>query len=85
MKRTQHAGSFLVVEGANDKNLLKRFVDSTMCKVEIAHGGPNLVDGVASLASSGTPGVLGIADADAQRQLQLCIDDNYTCARERPL
>jgi len=21
----------------------------------------------------------------AQRQLQLCIDDNYTCARERPL
>ncbi|MEZ2280028.1 MAG: hypothetical protein ACBR12_24295 [Microcoleus sp.] len=39
----QYSGSFLIAEGDTDARVWKRFVDSTKCRVEIAHNKDNAI------------------------------------------
>jgi len=67
MKRTQHKGAFLVVEGENDVRAMRAFVDPAACHVVIAHGKPNAITALAILKN--TDGILGLLDADFSRVL----------------
>jgi hypothetical protein len=67
LKRTQHSGSFLVVEGSDDSRFLKRFVDPKQCQVVVAHGKDILIPAVRILESQKVHGVLGVTDADFDR------------------
>jgi hypothetical protein len=64
MKRSKHTGTFLLVEGEDDKKLFKNFVDAALCAIQIAHGKPNVLGALAILEKDGFQGVLAIADAD---------------------
>ena len=66
MKRTQHKGAFLLVEGENDVRAMRAFVDSASCHVVIAHGKGNAVTAISILRGSEN-GVLGLLDADFER------------------
>jgi|SRR5437660_10485123 len=68
MKRTQHKGAFLVVEGVNDVRAMRAFVDSIACRVVIAYGKPNALTALAILKSNAN-GILGLLDADFSRVL----------------
>lgn len=67
MARAAHAGSFLIVEGEDDKKLFQQLIGAVACRVQIAHGKPNLLAALDILDSDGFPGVLAIADADCCR------------------
>lgn len=43
MKRTQHAGAFLIVEGATDARIFKAFTDIQTCQVIVAHNKDNVI------------------------------------------
>lgn len=64
MKRLKHAGAFMLVEGEDDKKLLKNFVEKALCVIQIAHGKPNVLGALAILERDSFQGVLAIADAD---------------------
>jgi Protein of unknown function (DUF4435) len=69
--RTQHAGSFLILEGDTDKRLYKNFVDGTKCHIEIPTGGKDnkqqVVEALSILEQDNFAGVLAIVDADFLR------------------
>src|SRR5260370_1220949 len=67
LKRTQHLGSFLLVEGSDDSRFLKRFVDSRQCQVVVAHGKDTLIRAIGILENQNVGGVLGVIDADFDR------------------
>ena len=63
MIRTQHSGSFLIVEGRDDW----RFWDSRkdrQCELVDGEGKPNVVGGIGHLDATGFQGALGVVDAD---------------------
>ena len=63
MIRTQHSGSFLIVEGRTDW----RFWDSRKnagCELVDGEGKPNVVGGIAHLDAANFEGALGVVDAD---------------------
>lgn len=64
MKRTQHAGAFLIVEGGDDGRLYGNFIDQKKCRIVIAQGRENAVQALAILEQDRVPGVLTIVDAD---------------------
>lgn len=67
LARDAHAGAFLIVEGEDDKRLFQQFIDRAACKIQIAHGKPNLLEALKILEEDGFRGVLAIADADFSR------------------
>lgn len=67
MKRSQFPGTFLVVEGKDDRLFCEKFVDTTKCKLEVAQGKGNVCEVVDILDRDGFAGVLGIVDADFDR------------------
>lgn len=64
MMRAAHAGSFLLVEGEDDKKLFQQLIDQAACRVQIAYGKPNLLAALEILERDGFQGLLAIADAD---------------------
>ena len=64
LKRQVYSGCFLVVEGRDDKLLLKQFVDRAICSVTVVDGKQNVADVVGILEAERFPGVVGIVDAD---------------------
>ncbi|MEQ8970623.1 MAG: DUF4435 domain-containing protein [Coleofasciculus sp. C1-SOL-03] len=64
MRRSSHEGSFLIVEGRNDKLVYERFIDRTNCEFSIASGKENAVAAIKILEQDNFAGVLAIVDAD---------------------
>ncbi len=67
MRRTQHKGAFLLVEGASDKTTFRPLIDSTASQIVIAHGWENAQAVAAILEQENFPGVLTVLDADFRR------------------
>ena len=64
MKRTQHLGTFLIVEGATDARIYKAFTDAHTCQVIVAHNKENAIQALSILEKESFIGVLAIVDAD---------------------
>jgi Protein of unknown function (DUF4435) len=64
MKRSQFAGSFIIVEGDSDARVYKRLVDLEACRVINGQNRDNVVRAMQILDDDGFEGVLGIVDAD---------------------
>lgn len=64
MMRSQHKGSFLLVEGSTDARLFERLVDKKNCKVLFSNGKDNALKSIDILDKAGFKGVLAIVDAD---------------------
>ena len=64
LQRQQHKGSFLLVEGENDKNLFTGFCDTEDCSIVVCLGRERLLAVVAELYGENFSGVLGFADRD---------------------
>ena len=64
LKRQEHRGSFLVVEGRDDRLFFEQFVDRRNCRVIVADGKQNVADVVGILEGDRFPGVAGVMDAD---------------------
>ena len=67
MRRTQHKGVFLLVEGAGDKTAFRPLTDPTACQIVIAHGWENAQAAATILEQENFPGVLTVLDADFRR------------------
>jgi hypothetical protein len=64
MKRTQHAGAFLIVEGATDARIFKAFTDIQACQVIVAHNKDKAIQVLNILEKENFTGLLAIVDAD---------------------
>lgn len=59
-----HEGAFLLVEGGEDARLYGSFIDTSSCKIIVAHGKLNVLDALASLRAQDPRIALAIIDAD---------------------
>ena len=64
LKRQNHEGCFLIVEGRDDRLFFEPFVDGDKCRIIVADGKLNVTDVVARLEAERFPGVIGVVDAD---------------------
>ena len=64
LKRQLHTGSFLVVEGRDDRLFFEQFTEQAVCKITTADGKRNVTDVIDTLEADHFPGVAGIVDAD---------------------
>lgn len=64
MMRPVFDGSVIVVEGDSDARVYVRFVDEKQCKIIPAFGKANVLNAIALLKRSNSPGVLAIVDSD---------------------
>jgi hypothetical protein len=77
MQRQVHKGSFLLIEGTTDYKRLRKIIDEGRCCIIICFGKENVVGAVDALTDDGTPGILGLVDADFDRILnRLPVADN---------
>ena len=67
MKRSQHSGTFLLVEGHDDRLFISKFICCTACKIEVVENKRNVQDVLEILDEAGLPGILGVTDADFDR------------------
>lgn len=63
MKRSQHPGSFLVVEGRDDRLFCRRYADER-CNLVVAEGKESVLEVIRILDHAGFVGVLGMVDPD---------------------
>jgi hypothetical protein len=64
MLKTQHSGSFLLVEGTSDRKFFSPYVDANNCKVIITEGKEKSLATIAILNASGFQGALAVVDTD---------------------
>lgn len=64
MLRTQHSGSFLILEGIIDSRFYKRFIDEEKCKIIPAYNKENVLNTLFLLEEDKFAGILAIIDAD---------------------
>ena len=77
LKRQQHKGCFLVVEGREDRLFIEQFIDPESCSVIVAGGKDNVIDTIGILETDCFRGVAGIVDADFDHmEGEYCISDN---------
>src|SRR5712691_6321032 len=67
LKRSQHSGTFFVLEGRDDRLFWERFVDRTTCRIVVAEGKESVCEVVDTLDEDGFKGVIGLVDADFDR------------------
>ena len=67
MRRSQFPGTFVVVEGRDDRLFLESFISFCRCTIEVATGKGNVCDVIEILDEDSFDGVLGIIDADFDR------------------
>lgn len=67
LKRSQHQGAFLIVEGDEDSRVFGHFLTASHCQIIIAHGKKNAVQALAALDAEQFAGVLAIVDTDFDR------------------
>ena len=64
LKRTQHRGSFLLVEGSDDSRAYKRFFQPYECRVVLAFSKDNVISAIRLLDDEAFKGALGLVDSD---------------------
>src|SRR6267154_312432 len=64
LKRTQFAGTFLLVEGPDDGRFYRRFTDPKHCHISIGFNKENVIRAIDVLDAAGAKGVLGVVDSD---------------------
>ena len=64
LRRSQHAGSFLVVEGRDDRLFCARHTDADRCSLVVAEGKASVLEVIRILDADGFAGVLGMVDPD---------------------
>ena len=69
MKRSQHAGPFLVVEGRDDRLLLEQLTRQGACRYVVAESKGKVCEVMGILDQEQFGGVLGVIDADFDRVL----------------
>lgn len=62
--QSQYTGSFLITEGDTDARVWKNLIDSTKCRVEIAHNKDKAIKVLDILERDNFGGALAIVDAD---------------------
>lgn len=67
LRRQQHSGAFLVVEGKSDRLFFEKFVSWEHCVVIPAGGRVSVAEVVNILVARGFEGVVGVVDGDAAR------------------
>lgn len=67
MNRKQFSGTFLIVEGRDDRLFMDQYISATTCKIEVANGKNNVCDVIDILDNDGFDGALGLIDADLDR------------------
>jgi hypothetical protein len=67
LKRSQHKGSFLVVEGRDDRLFCERFIDTSTCNIVVAENKENVCEVIRILDDDHFLGALGMVDADFDR------------------
>lgn len=67
LKRSQHRGAFLIVEGRDDRLFSERFFLKEMCKIIVADSKAIVCDVVRILDDDGFLGHLGVVDSDFDR------------------
>ena len=67
MTRTQFSGSFLIVEGRDDRLFMVRFIALETCEIRVAYGKQNVSDAIDILDEDLFSGALGVIDADFDR------------------
>ena len=64
LKRQDHKGCFLVVEGRDDRLFFEQFVDRDACSVTVASGKQDVAAVIQILKADHFAGVVGVIDAD---------------------
>jgi len=64
MTRSQHDGSFILVEGDSDIRVYRRFVNQQECLLILAHNKDNAIGALAILEEDNFTGILSIVDSD---------------------
>ena len=67
MRRSQFSGTFLIVEGRDDRLFMENFISQSTCKIEVAEGKQRVCDVIYVLDKDNFDGVLGLIDADFDR------------------
>ncbi len=67
LKRSQHQGTFLVVEGRDDRLFCERFIDSRACNIIVAESKESVYEVLKILEKTAFPGALGIVDSDFEQ------------------
>ena len=67
LRRQQHQGPLLIVEGRDDRLFMEKFVCQRTCKIVVGEGKDNICEAIAILQNSNFTGVLGVVDADFDR------------------
>lgn len=64
LKRQEHRGAFLVVEGRDDRLFCERFIARDRCRVQVAEGKESVLEVVRILETRPFEGVVGLVDTD---------------------
>lgn len=64
LQRQSFDGSFLILEGRDDRLFFQKFVDQEKCEIFVANGKGNVIDVVVKLRVQLCDGVVGVVDAD---------------------
>lgn len=67
MLRSYHRGTFLLVEGRDDRLVFERHTSKPHCHVKVLEGKERLYEVVQILEEARFPGVVGVVDADLDR------------------
>ena len=67
LRRQQHAGAILVVEGRDDHLFLEKFTCQQTCKIIVGESKARICEAIAILEKNNFTGVLGVVDADFDR------------------
>ena len=67
MKRSQFAGSFLIVEGSDDRRFMEPFTCKNTCNITVAQGKENVREVITILEEAHFEGIIGLIDADFDR------------------
>ena len=67
MSRSQFSGTFLIVEGRDDRLFMERFISPSKCTILVAEGKQKVCEVIDILEKDNFDGVLGIIDADLDR------------------
>ena len=67
MRRSQFCGTFLIVEGRDDRLFMEHFISASTCEIEVAQGKQNVCEVIDILDAGKFDGVLGLIDADFDR------------------
>ena len=67
MSRSQFSGTFLIVEGRDDRLFMESFISPSKCTILVAEGKQKVCDVIDILEKGNFDGVLGLIDADFDR------------------